>query len=725
MPNKSSIATSCRNKEGSGLEFEFQDLSNETLRDITLAIIGAYLLWIFIGGMTWPVEYGLDIWLGSIFFMPGLILTIWLLKRNPGLARITLQASLVIGISVNLIVFQKPEITFFFTLLPLISVTISGWKAGLVMELVVAFMIFGITKWLLASTSASVAFMVLVGGVFTGILGYATRRTLMIVTERSLYSYSEARINMLEAREHRARLVKLLKDLDLAYYRLERANSALMSASKAAEAAERFKTELVTTISHELRTPLNLVIGFVEVIMTSPESYGNEQIPPTYRSDLNAIYRSALHILALVDDVIDMARLDIGKLGMSRSWVEPGEVIVEAIEMVRDYINTKGLSLNIQLENEFPPLWIDRIRVRQVLLNLLVNAARFTNQGSITLQAKHFEDKVLIKLNDTGQGITGEDLPHVFDEFKTSDKSGASWHSGSGLGLPISKKIIEAHGGKMGVESVFGEGATFWFTLPVLSGKDQQGPDIRVTSNSYTIRPAQLADPVAPLVVTAGFDPWIQALFQRELGDFQVQKASSPEQAFKLAVRDKALAVITEKPVDIPPGLDKCLFIHCPMPSTRRAAESLGVQDLLVKPVTAHLLWETIHYLNLHPQKALIIDDDVNITRLFNRMLRVRIAKDQIVEVNNGDEALSMIRKCQPDLILLDLDMPGTNGLKILEQKTADAQLAQIPVIIITGHENDLINEIPGGNIIISRSNGFYPSESIQAVESLLKVFSQ
>jgi signal transduction histidine kinase/CheY-like chemotaxis protein len=707
--------------DDTGLVSELDDLSSETLRDIAVTILVAFIIFVFVGGMTWPVELGPRIWLSIFSFIPFIGLSLWLLPHSLDLARISLLAGLVTGISINLLIFQVPEIGFLFGLLPLISVTIAGWKMGVVTEVIVGLLVFFVLRLTLSPNGLDIPIVIFIGGAFTGLLGYATRRTLLIVTERSLSSYSEARKNTLEAREHRGKLVKLLKDIDQAYYQLGRANSALVSAMKVAEEAERFKTELVTTISHELRTPLNLIIGFTEVIMTSPESYGDVGLPSAYRSDLNAIYRSALHILALVDDVIDMARLDIGHLSMTRSQTQLQGVIDEAIEMVRDYINTKGLSLTIQIEKDLPAVWIDRIRVRQVLLNILVNAIRFTKRGGITVQAERNDDMINVKVIDTGKGISSIDLPLVFDEFQTSDHPDANWHSGSGLGIPISKKIIEAHGGRMTAESVFGHGSTFLFTLPTIPEVETNKVKTKQKNTSVQGRLNHLADPLVNGIVITYQDPWVQTMFQRAMGQFQIHKADNLEEADKIANQLDVLAVITDQQLISLPKQGKRLFIQCSLPSTRRAAEALGAQDLLIKPITAQLLWEMIDHLGVRPGSALIIDDDADITRLFRRILRLNFQNDRLFEVNDGEEAIQQIREKQPDLILLDLDMPGMNGLSVLAQKNADPEISHIPVLLITGHEDRLLANISNENIVICRPEGLNIGEAVRAIEAIIK----
>lgn len=179
-----------------------------------------------------------------------------------------------------------------------------------------------------------------------------------------------------------------------------------------------FSIEFATSISHELRTPLNLIVGFSEMMMTSPESYGATVLPGAYRRDLNSIYNSAQHLLALVDDVIDLARIDAGKIALAREEVDLAVLVREATNMVHDYILAKGLEMEVHIASDMPRLWLDRLRIRQVFLNLLVNAARFTKKGSISVEVSMVGDEVLVSVKDTGQGISAQELPRIFDEFR-------------------------------------------------------------------------------------------------------------------------------------------------------------------------------------------------------------------------------------------------------------------------------------------------------------------
>jgi len=227
----------------------------------------------------------------------------------------------------------------------------------------------------------------------------------------------QAQKNEMEARQRRAEVRSMLKSLEEAYARLERANEALIFAREAAQKAYRFKAEFVANVSHELRTPLNLIVGFSEMMATAPESYHGVPLPSEYRGDVMAIYRSAQHLAALINDVLDLSQVEAGKLPIHREPVELGEIISEAVEIVRGLAEAKGLALEVDLPEHLPLLNLDRTRIRQVLLNLLSNASRFVDRGSITVRVETTEREARVSVADTGRGISPEKIAHAFETF--------------------------------------------------------------------------------------------------------------------------------------------------------------------------------------------------------------------------------------------------------------------------------------------------------------------
>jgi signal transduction histidine kinase len=386
------------------------ELLESTSRNLILAAGGVYLIWLFFAALLWPDEWGWKI----LLLIPVIVLTcalpLALISRNILFSQLVWQVGLAGTITLAIYLFQQPELAFFYALLPLMAVITLGWPAGLLAET----SIMGLVWWISASgfmppLSGSFGTIIIISGILAGLLGWATINTLLIAVEWYLLSFTHAQQNMEAAQQSRA--------------------------------------------SHELRTPLNLIAGFSEVMLSSPESYNDVLLPGVYRSDLNAIYHSAQHLLALADDILDLARIEVGKISLSREETNLADLITETTGMIHDYIAAKGLNLQTRVAVDLPPVWIDRLRIREVLLNLLVNAARFTENGWIKIEALAQPEEILVRITDTGKGIAREDLPRIFEKFHTVEPPNTTFQPGTGLGLPISKRFVELHGGRMAVES--------------------------------------------------------------------------------------------------------------------------------------------------------------------------------------------------------------------------------------------------------------------------------
>jgi signal transduction histidine kinase len=248
----------------------------------------------------------------------------------------------------------------------------------------------------------------------------------------------------------------------------------LATANEKLKEADRLKSEFVATISHELRTPLNSIIGFTKLILNEIDGPLNE----LQRTDLTAIYTSSQHLLSLVNDVLDFSKIAAGKMELHREMLDFSEIAVGVMSTTLALLGDKNIELIEEMEEDLPTVYVDRVRIRQVILNLMSNAVKFTEEGSITLRAKRITEEVnldgqrrtmpfiLCSVTDTGVGIAGKDIPIVFEEFRQLDSSTSRQAEGTGLGLPISRRLVEMHGGRLWVESELEVGTTFSFTLP-------------------------------------------------------------------------------------------------------------------------------------------------------------------------------------------------------------------------------------------------------------------
>jgi signal transduction histidine kinase/CheY-like chemotaxis protein len=618
------------------------------------------------------------------------------------------------------ILLDRPEAIFFYSLLPLQAVIILGWQASASTAAAVGVMMMGINFYSSHTYPEGYLFVVFASCLITAFLGWISTSSLLNEVKNSLYFSRLAQHNLEEAREHRGQMFKVLKDLDLAYYRLERANAALVAAWKEAETAEKFKAEFVTYVSHEMRTPLNLILGFSEAILTSPESYGPQMLPGPYRADVNKINQNANHLLALVEDVIDLSRANVNRIPLTREKVDVKGLVNEAVEMVRDYIETKGLAMHVAVDERLDILLIDRLRIRQVLLNLLVNAARFTTSGWIRVEGLLDDRRALFKVTDTGKGINPLEIDKIFEDYHTSGRQAAVWHSGSGLGLPISKKLIELHGGEMGVANETQQGATFWFSLPLV--KDGELEKTHQPVVPFSALPYQAGDNER-IVVLAHSDPGAGRILQRATRGLRVQQADNWTQAVEMARQVRAQALIASEGGDepLPEGL---VWIDFPLPGPQLLAKELGVAEVLEKPVLQNDLLEAIRRTRPDAEQILIVDDDVEIAEMFQRILGLRCRPGGCRTANNGREALDSIRANRPDLIILDLVMPEVNGYQVIEELRTQFEGEAIPILVVSGTVGDIYEARIESPVRLQRQGGLRLGEAIQVIEAAVNSLS-
>ncbi|MCS7219750.1 MAG: ATP-binding protein [Anaerolineae bacterium] len=562
----------------------------------------------------------------------------------------------------------------------------------------------------------------------TVIFAWLSSRYLYVTLRWAWASHLRSLEKAKEAQQHRAELARAHKSLEEAYHRLNRLNEALIEAWKAAEEAKRFKAQLAANISHELRTPLYIIVGFSETMLFAPESYGQE-LPAAYRSDLMEIYNSSRHLLSLIDDVLDLSQIEAGRIGLVKEPTNVVEIIQEAVDLIQALVERKGLSLQVRIRQPLPILRLDRTRIRQVLLNLLNNAARYTDQGEIIVEAWIDRRQLLICVADTGPGIPTEHLERIFESFYQVDASTGRRYGGVGLGLAISKYLVELHGGRIWAESQPGIGSRFYFALPLpeeLQERDYAQGRLRRGT------PLLLARADVNQVLLVHSDPTMVRLLERHLDGYQVIYAANPTEAEELlktmrpraivvADSEVAAALVLKKDVGPTIGLSGIPVITCPLPSEPRSVLAARVRGYLVKPVTRERLLSTLEQNVPQARRILVIDDDPRVVRLLTRMLLSVPRRYQVLRAFDGREALALMRTQRPDLVLLDLYMPEPDGFTVLDHMVHDPTLAQIPVVVVSakGLPEDGVLQLRGA-ITISRPSSFTLAELFRYLQALL-----
>ena len=550
-------------------------------------------------------------------------------------------------------------------------------------------------------------------------------RQLVIVLNWMQTAYKEANSFLEQLRDERASMARTLTQLEEAYRRIEKMNSALIEARRVAEESRRLKAEFAANISHELRTPLNIIIGFSETMANAPETYQGVSWSPTLRGDVEQIYQSSRHLLSLIDDILDLSALDMHRLGLTFEETSIETVITEAVAVVQDLFHAKQIYLRVNISPGLPPLRMDATRIRQVLINLLNNASRFTLTGGVTVSAQMSGHAVQVAVADTGVGIAPQDVSRVFDEFGQVDSTLRREHDGSGLGVPLSKRLVELHNGRMWLESEPGKGSTFFFTLPVQTG-------IRRSGELSQSNQGVVASVGRKSVLIEEPDINLLHMVRRHLSHCDVIEIGNREDLPNLIEQHQPVALVVDlqddKEISGRPQLEDfrsrldlpVIFVR--LQGQLRNARALGVRNFLIKPVIREHLFEAIENLGQVVQNVLVVDDDPSLAELVRRMLEAGGGHYRPVKALGGAEALAILRRDPIDLVLLDWYMPEVTGLDVLREMMGTPGLADIPVIVISGRYPNTDIPKDGQNLILVRTGKSSVFETISYLDALVEI---
>jgi signal transduction histidine kinase/CheY-like chemotaxis protein len=721
------------------------DLMESMLRNLIL-VTGAVC---FLYGLIVPVfEPNLIVPLAYLI-SPMILITcaipLWLVRRNLLAAQVAWMAGMIVDIIFALYVIQKPEIAFLFAIIPFVAVITSGWLAGALAEgLVIA------AAWWLSSGSRLIPVQISPGyalaitawGLLAGLFGWAGVSPLFSVAQWSLFYYSQASAKLEEARNTQMELKQAQEDLVHANKELARLSDRLKVLHQLAEEARRAKESFVANVSHELRTPLNMIIGFSEMITRSPRVYGTE-LPHALLADITTIHRNSQHLLKLVNDVLDLSQVDAGRMALTKEWASLHEIIDSAVMAVRALFESKGLYLETEIAADLPPVYCDSTRIRQVALNLLSNASRFTQRGGVRIQARLHQDKIIVSVTDTGPGIASDDQNKLFEPFQQLDGSIRRQYGGSGLGLSISKRFVEMHGGEMWLESQLGIGTTFNFSLlssePGGAGLqgNKENPLMR-WFNPYATYQERYRPFKAPLQKAAPRFLLLEKgnTLLRRLERFMDNTEITPVKGLPEAIdelrRSPARALIVNTPTledlaisanalkELPYGTPA---ISCWVPGEEDAAKQLGVMRYLVKPVTGEALLLALKDAGDDVESVLLVDDELELLRLFSRVFTTADPKYRVLRATNGQRALSLLKQRKPDVMVLDLIMPGLDGFQVLRQKSQDPEIRDIPVIIISSRD-PTGEPIESDMLTVIRSGGFSIHHLLSCIQSISEILS-
>lgn len=563
-------------------------------------------------------------------------------------------------------------------------------------------------------------------------VSYLSTRNLYRAVRWAWESANVARERANEAMVRRGELARALRSLDEMYSLLARAKAEETAAREEAELGRRQKAQFAANVSHELRTPLNLIIGFSELMYMAPQVYGDMEWPAALRSDVSEIYHASLHLQRLIDDILDLAQIEAMRLPLDEEETQIAELIQSTVAMATGLLRGQEVQLIVEIEPDLPVLWIDRTRIRQVLLNLLANAARFTERGTITVSAHAEKGKVHIRVADTDIGMSSEQLSRVFREFEQGDGSLHRRHGGTGLGLAISKQFVELHGGSIWAESELGVGSTFHVTLP-----RPDAPKVVPVSPVRTPRSQAALEQEAArarTVVLQSQDPSVIRLLGRYVQGYRFVPSTSIRETLTFVAKEHPRAVIVsaESREEADSLAEKLQRRIAPLavPLISWSVDTSHISRLpknvewFPKPVQRRDFLATLARIAPGARNLLVVDDDPAAVQLIVGMIRSAGQEYAVSEAFGGAEALQIIAARPPDVLILDMIMPEIGGLEVLDRVRRDPTTQDLPVLMVTAGDVALypvptrISRV--NSLAVSKHEGLTTQEWLSVTKGIL-----
>ncbi|MBI3004174.1 MAG: response regulator [Ignavibacteriales bacterium] len=481
-------------------------------------------------------------------------------------------------------------------------------------------------------------------------------------------------------------------------------NEELNSKNAELENAYRVKSDFLSSMSHELRTPLNSIIGFSSILLApnSPEPLTKDQ-----KMAIEKVLKNGRHLLQLINDILDLSKMEAGRMSLSIESDDIPSVISNCVLTVEPLMKSKNLNLVQDIVPDLPRLSTDIVKIRQIIVNLLSNATKFTEKGDITVKAWQSGDMVSISVKDSGIGIEKKNFDLIFQEFQQIDSSNTRKYKGTGLGLPIARRLARMLGGDLTVDSEYGKGSTFILTIPPVVSEKNAAEEKKETPKPAPVPITQFVPPLPVGATGKGVqilciddDPDVIEILRKYLipEGYSVAGALSGDEGLAAASRLKPSLITLDIMMPKKDGWqvlrelksnaatkDIPVVMHS-IVDNKPLAMSLGAVDLLAKPTDPNRLLSVVRqFIKSNDQYILVVDDNEDFALAVKNLMKPDGLNIKVA--NGGKKALEILKESKPALILLDLLMPEMDGFEVVRQLQANDAWKRIPVIILSGKE--------------------------------------